>query len=94
MKKACQESRTHKTRGESVYIVQCADGTLYTGWTTDLEARMNAHNKGEGAKYTRGRGPVQLVYSECWEDRGQALRREHQIKKLKRADKWKLINGS
>lgn len=94
MKKACQESRTHKTRGEFVYIVQCADGTLYTGWTTDLEARMNAHNKGEGAKYTRGRGPVQLVYSECWEDRGQALRREHQIKKLKRADKWKLINGS
>ncbi|MDF2654342.1 MAG: endonuclease containing a domain [Bacillota bacterium] len=76
-----------------VYIVECADGTLYTGWTTDLGARIAAHNSGGGAKYTRGRGPVRLLYSECCEDKSTALRREHQIKKLVRADKFRLING-
>lgn len=76
-----------------VYIVECSDGTLYTGWTTDLEARLASHNCGGGAKYTRGRGPVRLLYSECCEDKRTALRREHQIKKLARADKFRLING-
>lgn len=73
-----------------VYIVQCADGTLYTGWTTDLEARMDAHNSGAGAKYTRGRGPVRLIYSETLETMSEALKRENRIKKLDRAAKLKL----
>lgn len=76
-----------------VYILECADGTLYTGWTTDLETRIAAHNSGGGAKYTRGRGPVRLLYSESCEDKGAALKREHQIKKLTRIKKLRLING-
>lgn len=74
------------------YIVRCADGTLYTGFTTDLKGRMEAHNRGAGAKYTRGRGPVQLLYSEAFATKGEALKRESQIKKLKRTGKLKLIN--
>jgi putative endonuclease len=73
-----------------IYIIQCADGTLYTGWTTDLESRMEAHNRGAGAKYTRGRSPVRLIHSEVFETKGEALRRENQIKKLTRAGKMKL----
>lgn len=73
-----------------IYIIQCADGTLYTGYTTDLENRMAAHNSGAGAKYTRGRGPVRLLYSEAFETKGEALKRENQIKKLDRAGKLKL----
>jgi putative endonuclease len=72
------------------YIIQCADGTLYTGYTTDLDSRMEAHNSGDGAKYTRGRGPVRLLYSEAFETKGEALKREVQIKKLTRARKLKL----
>jgi len=71
--------------------MQCADDTLYTGWTTDLDARMEAHNTGTGAKYTRGRGPVKLVYSEAHTDKSAALRREIQIKKLTRQEKLALI---
>jgi putative endonuclease len=73
-----------------VYIVRCGDGTLYTGWTTDLPGRMKAHNSGAGAKYTRGRGPISLVYSEAFETKGEALKRECQIKRLTRAKKLKL----
>lgn len=73
-----------------VYIVQCADGTLYTGYTNDLDNRMAAHNGGAGAKYTRGRGPVRLIYSEAFETKGDALKRENQIKKLSRDRKLKL----
>lgn len=73
-----------------IYIVQCADGTLYTGYTNDLENRMAAHNGRAGAKYTRGRGPVRLLYSEAFETKGEALKRENQIKKLTRARKLKL----
>lgn len=76
---------------EYVYIVACTDGTLYTGWTNDLTARLAAHNRGQGAKYTRGRAPVQLVYSEVFPDRSQALRREAAIKKLTRSQKNCLI---
>jgi len=72
------------------YIIQCADGTLYTGWTLDLVSRIEAHNSGSGAKYTRGRGPVRLLYSEAFETKGEALSREKQIKKLKRAKKLEL----
>ncbi|HWQ77703.1 MAG TPA: GNAT family N-acetyltransferase [Anaerovoracaceae bacterium] len=73
-----------------IYIIQCADGTLYTGWTTDLDGRIEAHNRGAGAKYTRGRGPVRLLYSEVFDTKGEALRREKRIKKLGRAGKLKL----
>jgi putative endonuclease len=73
-----------------IYMIQCADGTLYTGYTNDLENRMAAHNSGAGAKYTRGRGPVRLLYSEAFETKGEALKREIQIKKLSRDRKLKL----
>ena len=75
-----------------VYILRCIDGTLYTGWTTNLDARIEAHNQGTGAKYTRGRGPVALVYSETYETKSCAMRREAEIKKLTREAKLSLIN--
>jgi predicted GIY-YIG superfamily endonuclease len=74
-----------------VYIVECADGSLYTGIATDLDARITIHNKGTGAKYTRGRLPVTLVYHEGASDRATASRREHQIKQLSRTAKLNLI---
>ena len=73
------------------YIVRCADGTLYTGWTTDLNRRMAAHNAGEGAKYTRSRRPVALIYHECFPTKEEALRRECAIKRLSRQEKLRLI---
>lgn len=73
------------------YIVQCADGTLYTGWTASLEKRLIAHNKGIGAKYTRNRLPVELVYYEYQENQSLAQKREAGIKKLKRCQKVALI---
>lgn len=75
------------------YIVECADGTLYSGWTNDLEKRVAAHNAGQGAKYTRSRRPVTLRYYEEFEDKSEALRREAALKKLSRAEKLKLIKG-
>lgn len=74
-----------------VYILRCADGTLYTGWTSDLSARVDAHNRGRGARYTSSRLPVALVYEETLPTRGDALRRETAIKKLSRARKEKLL---
>jgi len=74
-----------------VYIVQCKDDTLYTGWTTDLNKRISAHNAGIGAKYTRGRGPVKLIYSESFDSKSRALQRECEIKQLTRAEKLQLI---
>jgi putative endonuclease len=73
-----------------VYIIACNDGTLYTGWTTDVAARVIAHNEGTGAKYTKGRGPVTLIYTETFENKSDALRREMTIKKLTRTEKLKL----
>ncbi|AIF51060.1 GIY-YIG nuclease family protein [Pelosinus sp. UFO1] len=73
------------------YIVQCADDTLYTGWTVDLEKRMIAHNKGIGAKYTSSRIPVVLVYWEQQESQSTAQKREASIKKLTRSQKLTLI---
>jgi putative endonuclease len=75
------------------YILQCADGTFYTGWTTDPERRVVRHNKGTGAKYTRTRRPVKLVYLETHPSRSDAMRRELAIKKMNRAQKSKLISG-
>ena len=74
-----------------VYILRCADSTFYTGWTTDIEARVNTQNSGSGAKYTRGRRPVSLVYYEELPDRSAALKREAAIKRLPRNKKLELI---
>ena len=73
------------------YILRCSDGTLYTGWTNHLDERVRAHNEGRGAKYTRGRGPVELVYYECLETKEEALRREYAIKQMSRMEKIRLI---
>jgi len=77
--------------GWSVYILQCADGTLYTGVTNDLTKRLASHNDGTGAKYTRGRGPHTLIFSEVHPDRGSAQKREIAIKKLSREEKLALV---
>lgn len=73
------------------YILKCADGTYYTGWTVNLEKRVGLHNSGKGAKYTRSRRPVELVYYEMYEDRREAMRREYAIKQLTREKKQMLI---
>ena len=73
-----------------VYIVRCADDTLYTGWAVDVEQRVKAHNAGRGARYTRMHRPVELVYTEEVPTRGDALRREHAIKQFPRAKKLAL----
>ncbi len=73
------------------YILQCGDGTLYTGWTTDLKKRLRAHNEKRGAKYTKNRTPVTLVYYETFETKQEALRREYAIKQLSRSEKLELI---
>lgn len=75
------------------YILQCSDGTLYTGFTNNIENRISTHNKGLGAKYTRGRLPVKLVYKEKFTGKSEALKREHSIKKLTRKEKMKLIKS-
>lgn len=74
-----------------VYILRCADDTLYTGWTNDIDLRVKAHNEGKGAKYTRRRTPVSLVYLETLPTKSDALKREAAIKKLPRHKKLKLI---
>lgn len=76
-----------------VYLLSCADDTIYCGWTTDLSARIDAHNKGNGAKYTRSRLPVNLVYYEEYDDRHEALSREWHIKRMSRAEKLELIHS-
>ena len=76
-----------------VYILRCGDGSLYTGITNDLSRRLAAHSSGRGAKYTRSRLPVALVWQEAQPDKSAALRREQQIKALSRAEKLRLIAG-
>jgi len=76
------------------YIVRCADGTLYTGWTDDIEKRLAAHNSGHGAKYTRSRRPVTLVHLETFDTKEAAMSREWHIKRLSRAAKLTLIDKS
>lgn len=77
-----------------VYMLLCRDGTLYTGWTTHLEKRVAVHNQGKGAKYTKSRLPVKLVYWEAYSEKSEALRREAAIKKLTRSQKMELINNT
>ena len=72
-----------------VYILRCSDDSLYTGWTNNLEKRIKAHSNGKGAKYTKARLPVELVYFEEFEDKIEAMRREYAIKKLTRKEKLK-----
>lgn len=84
----------NKTETWYVYIIRCIDNTLYTGITNSLDKRMVSHNQGKGAKYTRGRGPVQLLYHEEYETRSEASKREFAIKKLPIHQKEKLIQGS
>jgi len=76
----------------TVYILRCWDGSLYTGITNDLEARVAAHEAGTGAKYTKGRGPFEVVYREACAGRSEATRREIAIKKLSRAEKMQLAS--
>lgn len=73
------------------YILKCSDDTLYTGWTNDLEKRLKAHNDGKGAKYTKVRLPVEIVYYESFETKQEAMRREYEIKQLTRKQKELLI---
>jgi len=77
-----------------VYILRCADDTLYTGWTTDVQRRLEAHNSGKGAKYTRSRLPVELVYIEEFSDKTEAQKREYAIKQLTRVEKESLIDDA
>lgn len=74
-----------------LYILRCADGSLYTGITMDVQARFAVHSSGKGAKYTRGRGPLELVYTEACGDHSDALKRELEIKALSREEKLQLI---
>lgn len=73
------------------YIIECSDKTLYTGWTNNLEKRIKAHNSGRGAKYTRGRIPVKIVYYEVFSEKTQAQKREYAIKKMKKSEKLDII---
>ena len=73
------------------YILQCSDGSYYTGWTNNLKKRLQAHQEGTGAKYTRGRTPVKLVHYETFPTKEEAMRREYEIKQLSRKEKEKLI---
>lgn len=75
------------------YMVRCRDNTFYTGWTNNLDKRLEAHNSGNGAKYTRSRRPVTLVYYEEYEKKEEAMRREREIKKLSRKEKEKLAEN-
>ena len=75
------------------YIVKCKEDTLYTGWTNDLEKRVNAHNDGKGAKYTKSRKPVTLVYYEAFRTKEEAMSREYHIKRMSRKEKERLISG-
>ena len=74
-------------------MLKCSDGTLYTGWTNDLEKRVEAHNSGKGAKYTKARRPVELAYYEEFETKEQAMKRGYEIKQLGRKEKQELIAG-
>ncbi len=85
------KSKPDKNTQWVVYVLKCADDTLYTGITNNLEKRLEAHRNGTGAKYTRGRTPLKLIYTENHENRAEASKREHAVKSLSREEKEKLI---
>lgn len=74
-----------------VYVLECADGSFYTGYTTDVERRVREHDAGEGAKYTRGRTPVELRHTESYESKSAAMSREYEIKQFSRVEKERLV---
>jgi putative endonuclease len=84
-------SRLYPPDVHYVYVLECADGTYYTGYTTDVERRVAEHDADEGAKYTRGRTPVELVHAERYDSRSAAMSREHEIKSLSRRAKERLV---
>ncbi|MFB9805545.1 GIY-YIG nuclease family protein [Haladaptatus pallidirubidus] len=75
-----------------VYVIECNDGSFYTGYTTDVERRVAEHDTGEGAKYTRGRTPVELIHTERFDSKSAAMSREYEIKQLSRAQKEKVVD--
>lgn len=75
------------------YILKCGDGSLYTGWTNDISARLEQHRSGKGAKYTRGRGPLELVYLEVYDTKSEAMSREARIKHFSRQEKLQLLQS-
>ena len=76
-----------------VYVLECADGTFYTGYTTDVERRVAEHQAGDGAKYTRGRTPVELVHVESYDDKSAAMSREYEVKQFSRPEKERLVDA-
>lgn len=88
---ASSQPRTSADGDHYVYVVECSDGTYYTGYTTDVDRRVAEHNEGTAAKYTRGRRPVELVHVETFDSRSAALKREHAVKQLRRGAKDRLV---
>jgi len=88
---ASSQESTSAEGGHHVYVVECDDGTYYTGYTTDVERRVAEHNDGTGAKYTRGRRPVELVHVESFDTQSAAMQREYAIKQLRRSLKERLV---
>lgn len=88
-----ETDKQNQHQGNYTYIVKCSDETLYTGWTNNLKKRLEAHNSGKGAKYTKNRRPVELVYFEEYDTKQEAMQREYAIKQLSRQKKLALIHG-
>jgi len=86
-----EQQNESETKGYYAYVLQCADGTLYTGWTVNIEKRLQTHNTGKGAKYTRTRLPVKLLKYWIFENRSEAMAYENKFKKLTRQQKFKLL---
>ena len=94
MSQAQGENEQHDNASRNwVYLLRCSDGSLYCGWTNDIDKRVRAHNAGKGGKYTRSHRPVELVYLEACESREDAMRREREIKRLPRSRKEQLIQA-
>lgn len=88
-----ETDKQNQHQGNYTYIVKCSDETLYTGWTNNLKKRLEAHNSGKGAKYTKNRRPVELVYFEEYDTKQEAMKREYAIKHLSRQKKLALIHS-
>ena len=88
-----ETDKQNQHQGKYTYIVKCSDETLYTGWTNNLKKRLEAHNSGKGAKYTKNRRPVELVYFEEYDTKQEAMKREYAIKQLSRQKKLALIHS-
>ena len=87
-----ETDKQNQHQGNYTYIVKCSDETLYTGWTNNLKKRLEAHNSGKGAKYTKNRRPVELVYFEEYDTKQEAMKREYAIKQFTRKEKLALMD--